>query len=144
MVYEAVRALAWEWTTRRAHLSPNLQRLLAAGESTDAVDYDAVMIRAAFARAACDDVFTQHGFDALITPATTGEAPEGLDSTGDPRFARLWTLLGCPTVTVPGVTGPTGLPIGVQLVGRRGADAELLACATWLADALPTPRAPRL
>jgi Asp-tRNA(Asn)/Glu-tRNA(Gln) amidotransferase A subunit family amidase len=99
--------------------------------------------RAASARAACDDLFAAGGFDALLTAAATGEAPEGLGSTGDPRFARLWTLLGLPTVSVPGLTGATGLPIGVQLVGRRGADAELLTCAAWLADVLPTPGAPR-
>jgi Asp-tRNA(Asn)/Glu-tRNA(Gln) amidotransferase A subunit family amidase len=144
MAYEAVRALAWEWTTQRDQLSQTLQRVLAAGEATSAEDYDAVNARAARARAACDTLFARHDCDVLITAATTGEAPEGLGSTGDPRFARLWTLLGLPTVSVPGMTGPTGLPIGVQLVARHGADAELLACAAWLARAFPTARAPRL
>jgi amidase len=143
MTYEAVRSLAWEWTTQRDRLSPNLQRLLAAGEATSAEDYDAVVRKAALARATCDDLFASGDVDVLITPAATGEAPEGLGSTGDPRFARLWTLLGLPTVSVPGLTGPTGLPVGVQLVAQHGADAELLACAQWLADLLPTPRAPR-
>ena len=72
----------------------------------------------------------------------TGEAPEGLGSTGVPRFDRLWTLLGLPAITVPGLTGSTGLPIGVQLVGRRGADALVLSCAAWLAAALPPAPGP--
>jgi Asp-tRNA(Asn)/Glu-tRNA(Gln) amidotransferase A subunit family amidase len=138
-----VRALAWEWTTQRERLSPNLQRVLAIGDATSADDYDAIVRRVADARRLCDDLFAAADLDALITAATAGEAPEGLGSTGDPRFARLWTLLGLPTVSVPGLTGPTGLPVGVQLVGRRGADAELLACAAWLARALPTSPAPR-
>ena len=128
MAYEAVRSLAWEWTTQRERLSPHLQRVLAAGEATSADDYDTIVRRVASARALCDDLFAAGSFDVLITAAAPGEAPEGLGSTGDPRFARLWTLLGLPTVSVPGMTGPSGLPIGVQLVGRRGADAELLAC----------------
>jgi len=143
MAYEAVRSLAWEWTTQRERLSPNLQRVLATGETTSADDYDAIVRRAASARTACDDLFAAGGFDVLLTAAAPGEAPEGLGSTGDPRFARLWTLLGLPTVSVPGLTGPSGLPIGVQLVGRRGADAELLACAAWLADVLPGAKRPR-
>jgi Asp-tRNA(Asn)/Glu-tRNA(Gln) amidotransferase A subunit family amidase len=143
MTYEAVRSLAWEWTRHRERLSPNLRRLLEAGDATSADDYDAVVQATALARVVCDDVFASDDVDVLITPAAVGEAPEGLDSTGDPRFARLWTLLGLPTVSVPGITGPTGLPIGVQLVGRRNRDAELLACATWLSRVLPTSSAPR-
>ncbi len=69
----------------------------------------------------------------LLTPAVVGEAPLGLADTGDPRFARLWTLLGLPTVAIPAITGPTGLPVGVQLLARTGQDAALLAAACWLA-----------
>ncbi len=43
MAYEAVRSLAWEWTTQRERLSPNLQRVLATGDGTSAADYDAVV-----------------------------------------------------------------------------------------------------
>ena len=74
--------------------------------------------------------------NVLVTPAVVGEAPEGLDSTGDPRFCRLWTLLGLPTVVVPGQVGATGLPIGVQLVGRPNADAHVVGAAGLLALAL--------
>jgi amidase len=55
----------------------------------------------------------------------------GLDSTGDPRFNRTWTLLGAPCVNLPAGTGEGGLPVGVQLVGRPGDDARLLATAIW-------------
>ena len=99
-----------------------------------------MLARVTAARAACDEVFGE--CDVLLTLTAAGEAPEGLGSTGDPRFARLWTLLGLPAVAVPGLTGSTGLPVGVQLVGRRGADGLVLASAAWLAGVLPQPPAP--
>jgi Asp-tRNA(Asn)/Glu-tRNA(Gln) amidotransferase A subunit family amidase len=74
--------------------------------------------------------------DVIITPAAVGEAPEGLSSTGDPRFNRLWTLLGCPALSVPGALGSTGMPIGVQLVARPFRDALLLRAGRMLARGL--------
>jgi len=70
--------------------------------------------------------------DVLLTPAAVGEAPEGLDGTGDPIFSRPWAILGVPLLSVPGLTGSTGLPVGVQLVARHGDDDKLLAAARWL------------
>jgi Asp-tRNA(Asn)/Glu-tRNA(Gln) amidotransferase A subunit family amidase len=142
MMYEAARSLAWEWHERRDELSSSLVRILEQGVAVDQDDYDAVVARAADGRAACnDDLFANA--DVVLTLAAAGEAAATREHTGDPRFARLWTLLGVPSVAVPGMVGATGLPIGVQLVGRRGDDARLLACAAWLADVLPTLRAPR-
>jgi Asp-tRNA(Asn)/Glu-tRNA(Gln) amidotransferase A subunit family amidase len=141
MSYEAVRSLAWEWNTQRERVSPSLQRILEQGDEVAPHHYDRVLARTAGARAAYRDLFGDA--EVLLTLAASGEAPEGLGSTGDPRFARLWTLLGWPAISVPGLIGSTGLPVGVQLVGRHDDDALLLACAAWLAGVLPTPRAPR-
>ncbi|MFO1349255.1 MAG: amidase family protein [Gammaproteobacteria bacterium] len=74
-----------------------------------------------------------HYYDAIITPATTGEAPLGLDSTGSPVLCTTWTLCGVPAITLPLLQGPNGMPLGVQLVGARGDDARLLRTARWLA-----------
>jgi Asp-tRNA(Asn)/Glu-tRNA(Gln) amidotransferase A subunit family amidase len=143
MAYEMARSLAWERINHRELLSANLQRLLEQGEAVDPDDYDRVVEGAAVARgAAADSLFGEA--DVLLTFAADGEAPEGLTHTGAPRFARLWTLLGFPTIAVPGMTGSTGLPVGVQLVGRRGEDARVLACARWLAAALPPAPIPVL
>ncbi len=71
-------------------------------------------------------------YDAILTPAAPGEAPRGLDSTGNPVFCTTWTYLGTPAVTLPLMQSESGLPIGVQLVGRRGNDARLLRSARWL------------
>lgn len=75
-------------------------------------------------------------FDGWLTPAAPGEAPLGLASTGDAVFNRLWTGLHTPAITIPGFTGSHGLPIGVQLVARRFADASLLAAARFAEAAI--------
>ncbi len=79
-------------------------------------------------------------FDAIITPAATGEAPRGMADTGSPTFCTLWTYCGVPAVTLPLLEGPNGMPVGVQVVGRRGEDGRLLRTARWLARALQGER----
>ena len=68
----------------------------------------------------------------MLTPAVTGEAPKGLESTGDTRFQEFWTALHTPTITLPTHRGPSGLPIGIQLIGRLYEDETLLAAARWI------------
>jgi Asp-tRNA(Asn)/Glu-tRNA(Gln) amidotransferase A subunit family amidase len=132
--FEAARSLTWELDTHADELSVSLRELLAWGTSIDAATYGDALRRASIGRCAEAELFGSS--DVLLTPATAGEAPEGLGSTGDPRFARLWTLLGWPSVSVPGLEGATGLPVGVQIVGRAGDDRTVLACARWLGDLL--------
>ena len=72
------------------------------------------------------------GYDVLLTPSAAGEAPAGLESTGNAIFNGLWTLLYVPCVTLPGFTGPNRLPVGVQLIGRRFHDPALLEAAAWV------------
>jgi Asp-tRNA(Asn)/Glu-tRNA(Gln) amidotransferase A subunit family amidase len=67
-----------------------------------------------------------------LTPAAPGEAPLGLDSTGDPSFCTLWTLCGTPALSLPLLTGPIGLPMGLQLVADVGDDERLFRVASWL------------
>src|SRR5690606_41706848 len=74
--------------------------------------------------------------DALITPAAPGEAPRDLSVTGSPVSNRIWTMLGVPCGTVPGLTGPNDLPVGIQIVGPAGRAAATLACADWAHRAL--------
>jgi Asp-tRNA(Asn)/Glu-tRNA(Gln) amidotransferase A subunit family amidase len=76
------------------------------------------------------------GLDVLITPSAPGEAPRGLEWTGDPTFNFIWTSIHVPCVTVPAGVGPNGLPLGIQIVGREGEDRAVLAWAQWVAAAL--------
>ena len=57
-----------------------------------------------------------------------------LEATGDPAFSTLWTYCGVPALTLPLLTGSNGMPIGVQLVGRRFYDGRLLRTARWLSE----------
>jgi Asp-tRNA(Asn)/Glu-tRNA(Gln) amidotransferase A subunit family amidase len=75
-------------------------------------------------------------FDAVLTPSAVGEAPKSLKTTGDPTFQRAWTTLHAPCINIPGFFGPTGLPIGVTVVGPRLGDAGLLQAAASIAPAI--------
>ena len=74
--------------------------------------------------------------DILLTLPASGEAPEGIDFTGDPLFNRVWTLLGWPCINVPAGVGSRRLPLGVQVVGSSGEDTSALAAAAWLEKVL--------
>jgi len=96
--------------------------------------YDEACAQAMKARAEVDTLFG--AYDVLLTPPAPGEAPPGLEKTGDASFNRGWTMLRAPCVTVPAGAGPTGLPVGVQVVGRPGDDARTLAAAAFVEAAL--------
>jgi Asp-tRNA(Asn)/Glu-tRNA(Gln) amidotransferase A subunit family amidase len=96
-----------------------------------AVDHQRVLRRIAPTLASLDELFMQR-YDAILTAPALGTAPKGLGSTGDPVLCSVWTLLGMPAITLPLMQGENGLPLGVQLVGRKGYDARLLRTARWL------------
>jgi Asp-tRNA(Asn)/Glu-tRNA(Gln) amidotransferase A subunit family amidase len=75
-------------------------------------------------------------FDAVLTPAAPGEAPERLDTTGMATFNRTWSAMHVPCIALPFATGPRGLPVGVQLVAPRHADLALLGVAAAVAACL--------
>jgi Asp-tRNA(Asn)/Glu-tRNA(Gln) amidotransferase A subunit family amidase len=111
-------------------LSKMLRALIERGRKVLAVDYTRALAGSASLNAALEGVFDE--YDAIVTPAAPGPAPRGLDSTGNPVFCSTWTYLGTPAVTLPLLKSEDGLPIGVQLIGRRGNDARLLRTANWL------------
>jgi Asp-tRNA(Asn)/Glu-tRNA(Gln) amidotransferase A subunit family amidase len=132
--YEGARSLAWERATHPGDLSEALRRVLDEGANVSLQQYQVVrrrMVRARFSEVT-EALFGDA--DVVLTPAALGEAPEGLSSTGDPRCCRLWTLLGYPTLNVPGLVGATGMPIGVQLVARPDEDASLIGAGYGVAD----------
>ncbi|MBV9014570.1 MAG: amidase [Alphaproteobacteria bacterium] len=134
MGFELVRALAYERLNRSAELSPRLAQLIDQGMTVGADTYDAALAEANAARARLDEFFGP--CDAMLVPAAPGEAPPGLGYTGDPVFSRMWTLLGVPCLTLPAIWGDSGLPTGVQLVGRIGEDDRLMAAGLFLERAL--------
>ena len=71
-------------------------------------------------------------YDALIAPAAAGEAPAGLHPVPHPWVYMIWTATHVPSLTLPVFQGPNGLPIGMQLVGKRCEDRRLFAVARWV------------
>ena len=130
---ELAHHLAPEYRAGPGGLSDRLRAMIEAGQSVSAPAYLAALEAMRALRRAIGDLFAD--YDAHLTPAATGEAPQGLESTGSPVFCTIWTLLGTPALSLPLLTGPAGLPLGVQLVGPRGGDAALLATAAWLEGA---------
>ncbi|MBS0560831.1 MAG: amidase [Proteobacteria bacterium] len=131
---ESARSLGWELATAPGKISESLRERLAFGLSrTPAQVADAY---AAFEAAQRAFPAAMEGLDVLVTPSAPGEAPAGLGWTGDPAFNFIWTSLHVPCVTVPAGTGPNGLPLGIQIVGRKGEDRATLAWAQWVAAAV--------
>jgi amidase len=129
--FEAARNYAYEYEVHGDKLSPALRDgLLKAGRELPLSAYIEAIETAEMFRARLDDIFAE--YDALLAPSAVGEAPEGLDSTGDARFNAIWTLAWTPCVTLPAGAGQKGLPLGVQLVGARFRDEALLDAAAWV------------
>jgi Asp-tRNA(Asn)/Glu-tRNA(Gln) amidotransferase A subunit family amidase len=118
----------------RDQLSEVLRNALDEGKQVLARDYISALDWPDVLYAGLEEVFER--CDAIIVPAATGAAPMGLESTGSPVFNSVWSLCRVPCITLPLLESADGLPIGVQLIGRRGDDARLLRTARWLADAV--------
>ncbi len=133
--FEGPRAAADEARRFYDLLSKSFQEdKLAAGAKIDYETWSAARKLGERGRAAVDATFSD--IDAILTAPAPGEAPLGLERTGNATFNLLWTYLWMPCVTLPYTRGPTGLPVGLQLVGRQHEDATLLDIAGWVKGAL--------
>ena len=132
MEADLARSFAAEYRDGADQLSDTLKQMIERGQKVLAVDYNNAVAARDIYYGAFEQVFEWH--DAIITLATVGEAPAGLESTGSPMFCTIWTLCGLPAITLPLLQGEQGMPLGVQLVGSRGDDARLLRTARWLVE----------
>ncbi|MDH4414692.1 MAG: amidase [Rhizobium sp.] len=130
----------------RAHLDAGApfgadirKRLEGARAISDAMLEAAEDIRDAFTQAV-DQCLSD--VDVIVTPALP-QAPPRLTEAHDPakvlpltRYLRPFNLSGHPAIVLPVATS-TGLPSGIQLIARKGADARLCAVARFLCDHHP-------
>ncbi len=134
MEADLARSFEREYATGKQRLSSILREMIERGQTVTAVAYNNAVGQARELNAMLTSIFQK--FDVILTPATTGEAPSGLGSTGSPIFCTVWTLCGVPAVTVPLLEGADSMPLGAQLVGAKGDDARLLRTARWLVRAV--------
>lgn len=117
-----------------APISDHLKKIIEDGRAVSAHDYLAAKDWQYVFLSGLEEVFER--YDAIITPASYGEAPKDLSHTGDPGACSLWTYCGLPAITLPLLMSENEMPIGVQLIGPRGEDGRLLRTANWLVNML--------
>ena len=114
--------------------SDHLKSLVANGKAHSATEYLAAKTFQDAWRSKLTSEMS--GYDALLTLPAFGEAPRGLNYTGDAEYCAPWTLLGVPAVTLPAGFGKNGLPLGLQIVSTYLNDLRLLRVAKWAEAAL--------
>jgi aspartyl-tRNA(Asn)/glutamyl-tRNA(Gln) amidotransferase subunit A len=97
-------------------------------------------------RARCDELLAD--VDLLVTPtiefvAPPADADEREFRSRGIRLTYPFDLLGLPALALPCGPAEDGLPASVQLVGRNGADASVLAAGSLLASRLGSPPSTR-
>ena len=128
--FEFARAMTYELTSQPQKLS----KVLREGRAADGLEctydrYAEARKVVAQCRRQLEDALED--YDVVLAPSSPGEAPEGIDSTGNPIFNAVWNYMDVPALTLPAFTGPKGLPVGVQLIGKWFRDRDLLAAARW-------------
>ncbi len=137
--FEFARTVAWERLNRLDELSADLREgRMNLGLETSYEKYRKITKKFERLRLDIDDEL--ENYDVLISPSAPGEAPKGLRSTGSSIFNSMWTVLGTPVVTLPLFEGPTGLPVGLQLIAGRTKDRLLFDVAEAVMKALEQGR----
>lgn len=125
--YEAARALGHIRRNNPEQISEVFRNMIDAGSADSEETYQACLSLQKKCQAAISEVFS--AADVLLAPAAPGCAPEGLESTGDPAFQRIWTAIGAPCLCFPAAWRADGLPLGLQLIAVPGQDRQMLADA---------------
>jgi Asp-tRNA(Asn)/Glu-tRNA(Gln) amidotransferase A subunit family amidase len=132
--FEFARNRAWEIDHHWEMISERLRKgRINDGLTCSFERYRDARAYAERCRLQTDELFAD--YDVLLTPAAAGEAPLGLDATGDASFCLIWTTMHVPAMTLPLFTGPNGLPVGTQLVAKRNGDRTLFDVARWVTRA---------
>jgi Asp-tRNA(Asn)/Glu-tRNA(Gln) amidotransferase A subunit family amidase len=126
--------LAREYKDGEGLMSTALREMIERGQKVLATEYNTALARVGEFNEYVNAMFKQ--YDAILTPSAPGEAPKGLESTGNPAFCTIWTLCGTPALNLPVLMGPKGLPLGVQLVSKKSDDARLFRTARWILETL--------
>jgi amidase len=132
--YEGSRSHYGRWKTFDLLIGEKLAALVQRGMQISEAEYKEACHLLKETGTAMDTVFSS--FPILLTPATPGPAPLGLESTGDPIMNAVWTALGTPAVTIPMPIASQELPLGLQLIAARRNDGMLLKVASTVEELL--------
>ena len=134
--YQRAHGMAYEWREHRDALSAGLAKTIRTGLEIPPERFAAALQTIDACRGLIAPVFAET--ELLLAPCVDGEAPRGLEHTGEHHFQSFWTMLDLPTVSLPTHRGPRGLPVSVQLAGAAFTDYRLLQTAQWAAAHLPS------
>ena len=130
MESDMARSFSEEYKKSKNKLSDKIVEAIERGMKYSSVEYNEAFSKIEVANTYFKQFF--HDYDAILTPSANGEAPKGLESTGDPIFSTIWTYCGMPSISLPLLQGKNNLPVGVQLVSSLYDDERLFRNASWL------------
>jgi Asp-tRNA(Asn)/Glu-tRNA(Gln) amidotransferase A subunit family amidase len=135
----AAGAAAWHQQRFAEHpddYAPRFKELIEEGLVASATDFIQARDHQRLMAEAMEALLTDN-LDALLTPAAIGPAPD-VTTTGNASMNAPWSHTGLPTVSLPIALSDGGLPLAIQLAGRRNADHELLDTAAFCERILTT------
>ncbi len=133
---EAARVHA-KWFPRFEQLyHEKTAELVRRGQAISPEDLNEALAGCGALRQQLTTLMEQHEIDMWVSPAAPGAAPAGLESTGDPVMNLPWSQAGLPALSLPAGRNPSGMPMGLQLVGRWWRDEALLAWAREIEESL--------
>ena len=130
MESDMARSFSEEYKKSKNKLSDKIVEAIERGMKYSSVEYNEAFSKIEVANTYFKQFF--HDYDAILTPSANGEAPKGLESTGDPIFSTIWTYCGMPSISLPLLRGKNNLPVGIQLVSSLYDDERLFRNASWL------------
>jgi Asp-tRNA(Asn)/Glu-tRNA(Gln) amidotransferase A subunit family amidase len=135
--YEICHHLEQVFDNHWPQISETLKPIIERGRAISKDQYDHALGTKEESEKFFDAFFND--YDAILAPSATGEAPLFGDGTGDPCFCTIWTLAGLPCLNLPMLTGASGLPMGLQVIGQAELDDRLLRTSNWLLHQLLRP-----
>ena len=125
-----VNSLINYYQADKSNLHPFTVKRIEAGIPVSASDYVSAIEKAKKMEQILGQVFLK--YDAIITPASTGQAPRDLMNTGNAIFNGYWTMMGVPAISLPFLKGKDDLPIGIQIITNWNEDLKLLEICKYI------------